>query len=542
MSARNVVLLMTDQQRFDMIGALGNTPVRTPNLDRLAARGVHFTHATTPHPLCGPARHAMFTGVGLSAEEPQLNKACWRPDGRFIPEILAAAGYRTGGFGKFHFFPVRAHHGFQHYAMNEELDPGSYREDSDYLVYLKEKGLGHIPYTSGVRGPLYFQPQRSLIPEEHHETKWVADRALEFLHSFHRSPFFLFASWLQPHFPVNVPDRFADLYRTDDMPDPPFSESETLPWICAMQKNASDLLDPATGLLDRVRMRRVKALYYASITFIDEQIGRVLDELERKGLLDDTLIIFTSDHGELLGDHQSFTKMCGYEGSVRVPLILAGPGITGGGRSSELASLYDLAPTIYEFTGVPPPPANRMLGSSLFGDRETVRAREEVFFDLGTGRDCFVGIRTRRWKYNYYAANGLRQLFDLENDPDELRNLCLENADGPSREVAACLHRRLLEWNQEYGFPGRLDGDDFAVIRRDPPGMEKNAQYDYWIDNLPENEKAQLWSEARCVYEAVKNERGFDPFARDLDFWEAARGPGAINELEDLLRKDGQRR
>ncbi len=526
---------MTDQQRFDTIRALGNSPIQTPNLDRLAERGVSFTHATTPHPLCGPARHALFTGVGLSDKGPQLNKACWRPDGRFIPEILAEAGYRTGGFGKFHFHPVRAHHGFQHYAMNEELDPGSYREDSDYLMYLNEHGLGHIPYTSGVRGPLYFQPQRSLIPEQHHETRWVADQALGFLEAFHHSPFFLFTSWMQPHFPVNVPERFAALYDAADVPDPPFGESEKLPWVCEQQKNASDLLDPATGLLDRARLRRVKALYYASVTFIDEQIGRILDSLEMKGLLDDTLVIFTSDHGELLGDHQSFTKMCGYEGSVRVPMILSGPGITPGERTDDLASLYDIAPTIYEFTGVHPPPANRMPGSSLLGDREGVRKREEVFFDLGTRKDFFAGLRTRRWKYNYYSVNGLRQLFNLESDPNELKNLCLAGADAESGNVAARLHRRLLEWNQEYGFPGRLDGDDFAIIRRDPPGTEKNAQHDYWIDNLPEAEKARLWSDARAVFEAIKNERGLDPFALDLAFWEKKRGPGMIRELCSLM-------
>jgi len=538
MKRRNVVILMTDQQRFDTLGCTGNRVIRTPNLDRLAGLGVAFTHATTPQPVCGPARHSLHTGVATSVVGPQkFGKARWHPNGRFLAEVLAEAGYRTGGFGKMHFDPIRAHHGFQHFAVHEEFGTDGYREDDDYLMYLQANGLGQVRYGCGVKGLLYFQPQISCIPEEHHETAWTADRAIEFIETFRREPFFLFASWLQPHWPVHVPASFADLYSVDEIELPIYGENEALPCVSKMNQVASDMFD--SGAPDSLaRLKRSKALYYASISFIDKQVGRILDKLEVTGLLKDTLIVFTADHGEMLGDHLSFGKVSGYEPSIRVPLIAACPEMSGCGELTDnLATLYDVAPTVYDYTGVAPPPQNELVGASLLAEREAVRTRERVFFEIGdgTGAAGNLGVRTRDWKYVFYHAGGLEQLFDLRNDPHELDNLCLQPLTPEHCAVRDELHDALLAWNVEYGLPSRVEGGDFRAAPAVPIPPDRNAQYEEWVDLLPESEKAQLWSEARNVYEVLKHERHVDPADLDLEFWEARRGQGCIAELERLF-------
>lgn len=538
MPNRNVLLMMTDQQRFDTIAALGNSTIRTPNLDRLCARGVGFRNAYTPQPVCGPARHSLFTGadVATSGLDAKFGREPQKPGVRFMPEVLAEGGYRTGGFGKMHFSPLRAHHGFQHYAVREEQDRSAYREDDDYLVYLKEQGYGHIRYPGGVRGLLYFQPQISPIPEEHHETKWVADRAIEFLRTFHRAPFFCFASWMQPHWPVHVPETFAHMYDLPETEDPVYREGERVPYTSEQNRVASDLFDEGNAS-NVTRMKRSKALYYASVSFIDKQVGRILDTLEELGRIDDTLIIFTSDHGETLGDHRALGKVTAYEPVVGIPMIVAGPEMEGLGKpSDDLVTLYDIAPTVYEFTSVTPPP-NVSAGASLLGSRPGVRNRDRVFFEIGEGRSgsAFVGVRTRRWKYAFYHAGPFRQLFDMENDPNELNNLCEGELTPEHRTIMEALHQSLLDWNAEHGLPGRVENGDFKPAERPAVPPDRNAQYDQWIDHLPADEKAQLWSEARSVFEAIRNEASVDPADLDLEFWQGKRGAESIAELESLV-------
>jgi arylsulfatase A-like enzyme len=503
--------------------------------------GVTFTQATTPQALCGPARHSLHTGVS-SASVPDKwmrNLAPWRPNGRFLAEVLAEAGYRTGGFGKMHFIPIRAHNGFQHFALHEEMEKGYYPQDCDYIMYLRQQGLGHLRCVTGVRGLLYYQPQISPIPEEHHEVTWVANQAIDFINTFHKEPFFLYASWMQPHWPVNVPASFADLYPLDDIAIPKFAENERLPWHAQMQRLASDMFD--SGRPDSLpRLKRSKALYYASISFIDQQIGRILDALERKNLLADSLIIFTSDHGELLGDHMTFGKVAGFEPSIRIPFIMACPGLENRGACSEdLVTLYDVAPTVYDFTAAPPPPRNELVGSSLLCQRDQVRQRDRVFFEMGKGGapSDHLGVRTRKWKYVFNHAGPVRQLFDLENDPDELNNLCRAPLTPEHAKIQAELHQGLLAWNCRHGLASRIEDGDFKILPFSPIAAGRNAQYDHWTDYLSDAEKAGLWSEARSVYEAIKNEKHLDPAELDLEYWEKRRGKGCIAELEKLMNR-----
>lgn len=538
---KNVVLLMTDQQRWDTIHALGNQVIKTPNLDRLCRRGVAFTSACTNVPVCAAARHRLFTGADSRTIGEVNSKLRWHPRARPVQSVLAEAGYKTGGFGKMHFKNVRDSHGFMHFKLHEEMQAPhglEYRKDDDYLEYLAANGYDHVRYGAGVRNLLYFQPQISPIPEEHHETRWVGDQALDFIDAFHRVPFFCFASWMQPHWPVHVPSTWADMYRVEDMEEPVWSEAEQehLPFTSKMGRLAADMADPGKPPAVR-RMLRSKALYYASISFIDHQIGRILERLERYNLLDDTLIVMTADHGEMLFDHLSTGKCVAYDPSIRVPFIVAGPGMADPGScADDCVSHLDFAPTVYEFTGVEPPAGTPLAGASLLGERRQVRERDALFSEIGEGANGgFVCIRTRRWKYAFYHQGGRRQLFDLDNDPHELDNL-LVSAPGDHEAAAADLHRRLREWCEAHSTPSRFAADgEFVVVEEPPVPADRNNQTDRFEQNLTVEESARLWSEARSVYEAIKDEPCLDPADLDLEFWERKRGPGCIAELESLL-------
>ena len=544
MKNKNVVILMTDQQRWDTIRCLGNSTIRTPNLDRLCQTGVAFTHAFSPVPVCSPARDRLFTGADSAMLGEVNSHLRWRPNIRPLQSALAEAGYKTGGFGKMHFKPTRDSHGFTHFALHEEMQSAGreYCEDSDYFSYLRDQGLGHIRYPCGVRGLLYSQPQISPIPEEHHETKWVADQALDFIDTFHKAPFLCFASWMQPHWPVHVPKEWADMYSIDDIAPPVWSEEEQadMPWNARLMRRAADMADEGEAPAME-RMLRAKALYYASISYIDHQIGRILERLEQYGLMDDTLIIFTSDHGEMLFDHLTTAKCLPYEPSVRIPLIVSGPGMQQPGTpSDDFTTLMDIAPTVYEFTGVQPSECTPIAGASLLGEREDVHARQEVFTEIGgegTGGGGFVCIRTRQWKYAFNHYAGVKQLFNLESDPNELENLLLGNPSGEILKTAEDFHRRLLEWSRKHSVASRIVGDDFYTAPEPPLYPDRNAQREDFVDNLPDNEKAALWSEARSVYEAIKDEKHLDVADLDLEHWERKRGKGCIAELEQLMNR-----
>jgi len=533
---------MTDQQRWDTIRFLGNSTIETPNLDRLCQSGVGFTHAFTPVPVCSPARDRLFTGADSSMLGEVNSYLRWRPNIRPLQSVLAEAGYKTGGFGKMHFMPTRDSHGFTHFALHEEMQSygREYREDSDYFTYLREQELGHIRYPCGVRNLLYNQPQISPIPEEHHETKWVADQALDFIDTFHKVPFLCYASWMQPHWPVHVPKEWADMYDIEEIDPPIWSEEEQdhLPWVSRMQRDCSDMADSENEPAMK-RMLRSKALYYASISYIDHQVGRILDRLEKYGLMDDTLIVFTTDHGEMLFDHKTMAKRSPYDPSIRIPFIVSGPGMHNPGiPSDDFTTLMDVAPTVYEFTGVNPPECSPIAGASLLGKREEVSAREEVFTEIGNGSNGgFVSVRTRKWKYNFNHRGGLKQLFDLENDPNELKNLLLNNPSPEIAKTAGDFHQRLIDWSREHSVASRIVDGDFVIAPVPEIPKAINPQYETFVDNLTDGEKSELWSEARSVYEAIKNEQHIDVAELDLECWERMRGEGCIAELEQLINR-----
>jgi len=265
----NILLLFTDQQRFDTIAAGGFDHMSTPNMDRLVRTGCIYTHAYSPNPVCIPARHNLLTGLGARFHGYTQNLK--HPlDHRLpvLPRILSDNGYTTRAIGKMHFQPTRRHNGFDTMELMEETP--RVREHDEYAMYLKEVGLGHIQNIHGLRSLLYMVPQRSLIPEAHHGSTWVGDRSVDFLKNAQgKGPWFLWSSWIAPHPPFDVPDTFADLYVNRELPEPYVSETATSP-LAQQRRQSADI---PTGK-EKAYLRRMRELYFSAISLVDKNIGR----------------------------------------------------------------------------------------------------------------------------------------------------------------------------------------------------------------------------------------------------------------------------
>jgi len=268
-----------------------------------------------------------------------------------LMQALTDAGYRTHGIGKCHFSPdSHALRGFQSREKQEELVPSP--DVDDYLKFLHGKGFSHVCDPHGVRGEMYYTPQVSQIPAEFHPTQWVGDRSIDFIESQARSrqPWMLFSSYVHPHPPFSPPNPWHKLYRAPLMPLPKVpQDAESLLTYINRHQNRYKYRDQG---IDQNLLRSMKAYYYAAISFIDFQVGRLLDTLKKTGQLEDTLILYTSDHGEHLGDNNCFGKRSMHDPAARVPLIVSLPErFAGGNVCTRPASLVDIAPTILSAAG-----------------------------------------------------------------------------------------------------------------------------------------------------------------------------------------------
>lgn len=507
----NILVLMTDQQRYDALGCAGNARIRTPNLDRLAASGVRFRNAYCPTPLCVPSRMSFITGLRASRHRYPLNHALPGP----VPEhptimtLLHRDGYHCQGVGKMHFSGRL--YGFQNLKSMEESV--GCRADDDYLTYLREQGV-RTRYPQGLRDLLYYQPQTSGIPVEHSQSAWVARESVAFLrqHVRHRPgrPFFLWSSWIAPHPPFAPCAPYDTIYAPEDMELPVYAERpvSSLPSAAGTRGR----LDGAH--LDPGRIRRIRALYYGQVTQVDDGIGQILQELENLGLAGNTVVLFLSDHGDMLGDHGLSQKNVPYEASARTPLLLRWPGRTEPGRvCDELVGNEDFLATLVEKLGLERNPgAAPLAGRSLLG-REgggPAEAREAYFMDYGHGESRWIAVRTLQHKYAIWARGGYEELYDLEADPQETRNLA-----GEEPELSARLRAAVLAWERENGFPDSLDGDELRTCPRHDLQTETprvvTINEGRWPENLPEDEHDSVESYAQAFTRAIAREISLSP-------------------------------
>jgi choline-sulfatase len=436
----NILLIMTDQHRWDAMSCAGHPLVRTPNMDRLAREGVWFRQAVTSCPLCVPARASLASSLmplklGIVNNTPARR----RPDATLMT-CLNEAGYHTQAIGRMHFLPQgQETYGFQDLMLAEDTWVATQgRQMDSYDRYLRQHGL------FGWNEPVYvanqIMPCISPLPQRHNQTTWVGDRAVEYLSRPPASPFFLWTSFVKPHVPFDVPPEHKDMYRAEDVP-----------WGRIKQVD----LDHRHPDMARVRRfdqwrlyseeanRESAAHYFANITLIDEQVGRMLDVLERSGRLSNTIIIYVSDHGEMLGDHGLWFKKFGYEGSWRIPLIIRGGPFTGGAPSDILANIMDIMPTALAAAGVDVPPG--LSGNDLHAvqsGRQSGPEHQVGEIDHYGGQMTY--LRSRRWKYIHHEKGGFEELYDLARDPEEFHNVAAEHADecAASKDAIAAYLRR----------------------------------------------------------------------------------------------------
>lgn len=418
MASHNVLVLLSDEHDPRVTGSAGHLLARTPNLDRLAARGTRFVNAYTPSPVCVPARASLATGRWVHEIGYWDNAMGY--DGR-VPgwgHSLQAVGIRVESIGKLHYRNATDPTGFacQHEPMHlaEGVGQvwGSVRDP--------------LPETIGP-SPLFGQ----LGPGESAYNRYdarSADRAIAWLDERAREPpgepWVLFVGFVAPHFPLVVPQRYLDLYPPDAIPLPkllPRDGYRDHPWVAANRRHCDH--DAALGTDERRRL--AIACYLGLVSFMDEQVGRVLDALERSCLAPATRVIYSSDHGDNLGARGTWNKCLMYRESTGVPLIVAGPGVPAGQVCRTHANLIDIAPTILESSGIDPSGSSDLPGRSLVDLASSPDDLERPGFSeyhaVGSPSGAFMLARGR-FKYHHYVGYA-PELFDLDTDPEEARDL-----------------------------------------------------------------------------------------------------------------------
>lgn len=409
----NVLVFFTDQQRWDTTGVHGNPLDLTPNFDRMARGGTHLCATFTPQPVCGPARSCLQTGLYATKTGCFRNGIPLPSDARTLAHYFADAGYRTGYIGKWH-------------LCDEEPVPPNKRAGYQYWLAANVLEFASQPYDT-----VLYDNENRRVKLPGYRVDALTDAAIRFIAEHQDEPFYLFISYLEPHQQNHL----------DDFPPPEgYRERYMGRWI-----------PPDLAALGGSTHQHI-AGYYGMVKRLDEALGRLLDALRSLGLREETIVLFTSDHGNHFKTRNGEYKRSCHEASIRVPAALCGPGFDGGGTVTELVSLLDLPPTLLDAAGLPVPA--EMQGFSLMPllRREKTTWPEEVFIQISESQ---VGraVRTKRWKYAVEAPDkqGWRDpasdryveafLYDLEADPYELTNLIgLES----HADVVTVLRERLI--------------------------------------------------------------------------------------------------
>lgn len=436
----NVLLIMVDQMRADCLSMLDHPVVDTPNLDQLARQGALFKNTYAATPSCVPARASVLTGMSQAStgRVGYEDKVPWNYE-YTMPGEFAKAGYHTQCIGKMHTYPTRnlcgfhnvvLHDGYMHYNRfkNATKMVESFEQTDDYLPWLRERAGSHVDLTDlGLDCNASTVARPWELPEELHPTNWVTTQSIDFLRRRDPTkPFFLKMSFVRPHPPFDPPQVFYDMYRDLDIPVNPIGD-----WAKTNDPEKSGF-NPVTdrGIVPKRRLKQAQAAYYALITHIDYQIGRFLMAMQEYDVYDDTIILFASDHGELLGDHHLFRKSLPYEGSAKVPLILADPGnYLNAGRNiqlSQVSELKDIMPTLLDVANIDIPPT--VEGDSLLPlwKQQGVLWRDYIHGEHEYGEESFHYITNGKEKYIWFSQTGDEQFFDLVNDPQELMNVVEE--------------------------------------------------------------------------------------------------------------------
>jgi len=438
--AKNLLFITTDQQRWDSLPCYGLDFIQTPALDRLAQEGMVFENCSVTSPVCVPCRAALLSGQYPSTCGVLGNGGWLNPSVPTWPALLGATGRRTAGIGKMHFSPWDDLGGFDERIIAE--DKRHVYLPDDHVHFLKAHGYDR-PHPVSL--PQYFESLGAPVtprPKKFHVDGFTGDQAAAWLEKNGADPFAVWVSFAGPHDPYDPPEEMADLYYDAPIPEPYGSAAELASKPPAQHGRNRGSLDNSMFRIDPSlatpeQYRRWRAHYYANITLIDEGIGKMLQALEAAGTLEDTLIVFTSDHGDALGDHGLSYKGFFYDCMVHVPLLIRGPGVPAGQRSPALVSTLDLVPLFYRACDAPLPQTLQGEDITPLFANPASSIRNAAFSEI-QGRTM---VLTGDYKYVHYA-DGSAELYDVAADPQELTNLA---SDPQHRDAEHHLRGLLVE-------------------------------------------------------------------------------------------------
>jgi len=531
---KNVLWIMADQLRWDYLSCYGHPTLKTPNIDALAARGLKFDCAYVQSPICGPSRMSFYTGRYVRSHGSTWNGFPLRVGEPTLSDHLRNIGVRSVLVGKTHMIPdvkgmewlgiapdspigiTVSECGFEPFERDDGLHPIGYDDANvNYNAYLGEQGLeSNNPWESyansaeGDDGELLSgwllknsaRPAR--VPEQHSETPYLTQRGIEFIEQAGDQPWLCHLSYIKPHWPYIVPPPYYDMYKKSDIIPPVRSENEKSedahPVFRAFQKHR------VSEAFSKTKVREtVVPAYMGLIKQLDDQMGVLFEYLEKKNLFENTMIVFSSDHGDYLGDHWMGEKDLFHDPSARIPLIVYDPrkeaDKTRNKSTKALVEGIDLAATFIDFfegESLPHILEGRSLTPLLNGDDSTRWRRyaiseydystrnARITLDVNQADARLIMIRDERWKYIH--AEGFRpMLFDMKNDPDELNDL---GANPKFKEIRARLHEAIFTWSREHHAritksPTEVD----KVTGKEPPGI----LIGYWDEK--EAQEAGVW-------------------------------------------------
>ena len=465
----NVLLLMTDQHRFDVLGCAGNELIDTPNLDKIASEGTVFDSAYSSCPSCIPARAKLLTGMsqwhtgilGMGQGQDALRDNYEHT----LPGELANAGYYCKCVGKMHVHPQRSLFGFHHIELDESRRYGTPDFISDYERWFNDHKDGDYGMSDG-RDWNGWEGKPYDNPSELHPNIWTVQQSINFINDRDRSkPFFLKTSFARPHSPYDAIPEYFEKYQKMDLP-----KAEVGDWA-GIHDDPETAKRPNAwhGIKSDEEIHMARAGYYGNVEHIDHEIGRLLDFMDKQGVLDDTLILFTSDHGDMLGDHNMWRKTYAYESSAHIPMLVRLPKDLQkdiAARNDKPVMLCDVMPTILDVLGVDIP--STVDGKSMY---PLTRQENCEWRDYMHGEHCtcydeseeMQYLTNGKIKYIWFPRTGREQLFDLEKDSSELHNL---TEDPEYSEVLAKLRLRMVK-ELEPRNCGLTDGN--KLIRQTKP-------------------------------------------------------------------------
>lgn len=428
MSKKNVVFICTDEWPGQLFGHRGRTDIMTPTIDFLSDNGVMMENAYSECPVCIPARRSLMTGLTPEHHGDRVYSDKMKmPDCKTLAGAFSDAGYQSVAVGKMHVYPQRDRVGFDDVILLEE-GRCEFGVTDDYEIWLGEKGLPGQQFMHAMGNNTYYTRPWHL-DEESHETSWVTNQAMrQIARRDPERPLFLYVSYTYPHPPLVPLQVFLDKYRDIGL-EKPISDDWKEEWVIKQFRDIASSY--STKEMDDARRA-----FMAQCTHIDYSIRLIIGSLREHNLLDDTIIVFMSDHGDMLFDHGMVAKRLFYESSACVPLIFSGRPMLeyrGKGYETKLCQICDVMPTLLDLCGIEIP--DRMDGIPIFSEQK----RDYVFGEIGEDAKATRMIRDEKYKLVYYPAGNVFQLFDMQRDRREEHDLAPDPAYGDVLHRMQCL-------------------------------------------------------------------------------------------------------